>query len=205
MLGGLAVLVAALLAAKLPETLPPSRRVGGGLAATIRSAGPIVRDRVFMGYAVAKALTFSALFGYLANGTFVLQDGYGLGLTAFGLLFGLNAVGITAFLQANARLLGRATPRRLLLVALTGLGVAGLVALASALLGNLPELCVGLLLLTCSFRMTQPNSIALALDRHPDRAGTASSVLGPLAPLLAALLAPLATSGPPGTDVPMAC
>ncbi|MDI6099330.1 multidrug effflux MFS transporter [Actinoplanes sp. NEAU-A12] len=203
-LGGLAVLVTVLLAAKLPETLPSSRRMGGGLAATVRSAGPIVRDRVFMGYAVAQALAFSALFGYLANGTFVLQDGYGLSPTAFGLLFGLNAVGITAFSQANARLLGRTTPRRLLLVALTGLGVAGVVALASALLGNLPGLCAGLLLLTCSFGMTQPNSFALALDRHPDRAGTASSVLGPLAPLLAALLAPLATLGRPGTGVPMA-
>jgi DHA1 family bicyclomycin/chloramphenicol resistance-like MFS transporter len=203
-LSGLAVLLTALLAAKLAETLPPSRRLGGGLAATVRSAGPIVRDRVFMGYAVAQALAFSALFGYLANGTFVLQDGYGLSPTAFGLLFGLNAVGITAFSQANARLLGRATAHRLLLVALIGLGTAGLVALASALLGNLPGLSVGLLLLTCSFGMTQPNSFALALDRHPDRAGTASSLLGPLAPLLAALLAPLATLGSPGTGAPMA-
>jgi DHA1 family bicyclomycin/chloramphenicol resistance-like MFS transporter len=118
-LGGVAVLVLALLAAKLPETLPPSRRVQGGLAATFRSAGPIVRDRVFLGYAVGQALAFSALFGYLANGTFVLQDGYGLTPTAFGLLFGLNAVGITAFSQANARLLDRAAPRRLLLAALT--------------------------------------------------------------------------------------
>jgi DHA1 family bicyclomycin/chloramphenicol resistance-like MFS transporter len=203
-LGGLAVLVTTLLAAKLPETLPPERRLRGGLTATVRSAGPIVRDRIFMAYAVAQALAFSALFGYLANGSFVLQDGYGLSPTAFGLLFGLNAVGITAFSQANARLLGRATPHRLLLTALAGLGLAGLVALVSALLGSLPGLGAGLLLLTCSFGMTQPNSFALALDRHPDRAGTASSVLGPLAPVLAAVLAPLATLGPPGTGVPMA-
>jgi DHA1 family bicyclomycin/chloramphenicol resistance-like MFS transporter len=203
-LGGIGLLVTALLAARLPETLPPARRTGGGLRTTARTAGPILADRVFLGYAVAQALAFSALFAYLANGSFVQQQGYGLSPTVFGLLFGLNAIGITAFSQANARLLDRVSPRTLLLAALAGLTVAGVVTLAAALLGSLIGLLAGLLLLTCAFGMTQPNSIALAMDRHPDRAGTASSVLGPLPPVLSAALAPLAALGPPGRGVPMA-
>ena len=203
-LGAFGLLLAALLAARLPETLPPARRAGGGLAALARSAGPILRDRVFLGYALAQALAFAALFGYVGNGSFVLQDGYGLPPTAFGLLFGLNAVGLTALSQANARLLNRTAPRVLLLAALAGLTAAGLVTLVAALLGNLAGLLAGLFVLACSFGMTQPNSIALAMDRYPDRAGTAAAVLGPFPPAAAALLGPLASLGPPGRGVPMA-
>jgi DHA1 family bicyclomycin/chloramphenicol resistance-like MFS transporter len=192
-----------LLAARLPETLPPERRADGNLRAMARAARPILQDKIFLGYAVTQALAFAALFAYLGNGSFVLQSGYGLSPTMFGLVFGLNALGLTALSQANARLLNRVGPRPLLLAALTGLALAGLLTLVAALFGSLAGLVAGLFVLACSFGMTQPNSIALAMDRYPDRSGTAAAVLGPFPGLAAALLGPLATLGPPGHGVPM--
>jgi DHA1 family bicyclomycin/chloramphenicol resistance-like MFS transporter len=134
----------------------------------------------------------------------VLQDGYGLTPAAFGLLVGLNAIGATAVSQLNARLVGRVPPRRLLVTALAGITAAGAVALVAALLGSLAGLVTGLFLVLCWFGMTQPNSIALAMDRHPDRAGTAAAVLGPFPPAVAAAAGPLAGLWPPGRGVPMA-
>ena len=203
-LGVLATLLTILLAARLPETLPVERRTTGGLGDTVRLAKPLFRDRSFVGYTLTLGLAFAALFAYLANSPFVLQDGYGLSPTMFSVLFGLNAVGLTALSQANARLLNRFSTRSLLIAAQVGQAGAGLVLVGSALAGSLPGVAAGLFLLVGTIGMIQPNATALALETHADRAGTAAAVLGGIQPVVAAVLAPLAGLGAIGTGVPMA-
>ncbi|MCU7724849.1 multidrug effflux MFS transporter [Actinoplanes sp. KI2] len=203
-LGVLATLLTILLAARLPETLPVERRTAGGLRATVRLARPLFGDRSYVGYTLALGLAFAALFAYLANSPFVLQDGYGLSPTMFSLLFGLNAVGLTALSQANARLLDRYPTRSLLVAGQCGQALAGLVLTGSALAGSLPGVVAGLFLLVCTIGMIQPNATALALETHGDRAGTAAAVMGGIQPVVAAVLAPLAGLGAIGTGVPMA-
>jgi len=203
-LGVLATLLTILLAARLPETLPVERRTAGGLGSTVRLAKPLFRDRSYVGYTVALGLAFAALFTYLANSPFVLEDGYGLSPTTFSLLFGLNAVGLTALSQANARLLNRFSTRSLLIASQCGQTVAGLVLAGSALAGSLPGTAGGLFLLVGTIGMIQPNATALALETHADRAGTAAAVMGGIQPVVAAVLAPLAGLGAIGTGVPMA-
>jgi len=203
-LGVLATLLTLLLALRLPETLPAARRTGGGLGRTLRLAGPLFRDRAYVGYTLAQACAFGALLTYLSNSSFVLQDGYGLSPTVFGLLFGLNAVGLTLVSQLNARLLNRFATRTLLLASLAVQSIAGAVLVVAALAGSLIGMISGLFLLVCTIGMCQPNATALALDGHADRAGTAAAVMGSLQPVLAAGLAALAGLGPIGTGLPMA-
>ncbi|GIM97715.1 Bcr/CflA family drug resistance efflux transporter [Paractinoplanes toevensis] len=203
-LGVLATLLTLLLAVRLPETLPVSSRTEGGLGRTLRLAGPLFRDRSFVGYTVAQGFAFGALFSYLSNSSFVLQNGYGLSPTVFGLLFGLNAVGLTVTSQLNARLLNRFGTRVLLLAALAVQILAGLVLVVSALAGTLIGVAAGLFLLVCTIGMGQPNATALALDGHADRAGTAAAVMGSVQPVMAGALASLAGLGAIGTGVPMA-
>ncbi|GIF17446.1 Bcr/CflA family drug resistance efflux transporter [Paractinoplanes tereljensis] len=203
-LGVLATLLTLLLAWRLPETLPVENRTEGGLGRTLRLAGPLFRDRSFVGYTVAQGFAFGALFTYLSNSSFVLQDGYGLSPTMFGLLFGLNAVGLTLTSQLNARLLNRFGTRPLLLAALAVQVVSGVVLVVSALAGALIGVVAGLFLLVCTIGMGQPNATALALDGHADRAGTAAAVMGSLQPAMAGALASLAGLGAIGTGVPMA-
>jgi DHA1 family bicyclomycin/chloramphenicol resistance-like MFS transporter len=202
-LGLIAVVLTAALAVRLPETLPPQRRSTGGLAETAAAARTLFRDRVFLGYALTQALSLAALFVYLAGSSFVLQDGYGLSPTVYGLLFGLNAVGLIIVGQANARLVDRFPTRVLLLAALAVQTLSGALVLLSALLGNLAGLLAGLFLLIATIGMVPPNATALALDRHPDRAGTAAALVGGLQSAIAAMAAPLAGIGDPGGGVPM--
>jgi DHA1 family bicyclomycin/chloramphenicol resistance-like MFS transporter len=204
-LGLIAVLLTLLIAAKLPETLPVGRRSPGGLGDIARTARTLFADRVFLGYALAQSFAFAAMFSYIAGSSFVLQDGYGVSPAVFSLLFGLNACGLIALSQANGWLLDRSGPRRLLVLILVIEVLAGAVVLVSALFGALVALAVGFFVLVATIGMVTPNSTALALDRHPERAGTAAALLGGIQSVVAAVAAPLVgVIGEPGRGVPMA-
>ncbi|MEV6633474.1 multidrug effflux MFS transporter [Actinoplanes sp. NPDC051470] len=204
-LGGIGALLAGFVMIRLRETLPAGRRSTGGPADLRATARTLLADRVFLGYAVAQGMSLAALFAYIAGSSFVLQDGYGLTPTAFSLLLGLNACGLLALSQLNAWLLDRFPPRRLLVATMVAQVAAGAIAVAGAVTGALPLLAAGFFLLVSTIGMVTPNATALALDRRPERAGTAAALLGGLQMTIAALITPLVGAfGDPGTGVPMA-
>lgn len=204
-LGVIAVLLTLLIVAKLPETLPVERRSPGGLGDVARTARTIFTDRVFIGYALAQSFAFAAMFSYIAGSSFVFQDGYGVSPALFSVLFGVNACGLIALSQANGYLLDRSGPRRLLIVILVVEVAAGVAVLASSLFGVLVALAASLFVLVSTVGVVTPNSTALALDRHPERAGTAAALLGGIQWVVAAAVAPLVgLIGAPGLGVPMA-
>jgi DHA1 family bicyclomycin/chloramphenicol resistance-like MFS transporter len=201
---GCAVLLAA-TALGLRETLPPERRRSGGLRDSLATFRRLGRDRTFMGFVLALALSFSAMFAYIAGSPFVLQDLYGASPGQFGLVFAGNALGIVAAGQLSARLVGRVSSRRLLLAGLL-LNVTGGVALLIAVLAGagLPVVLAALFLVPASMGLILPNATALALNRHPEAAGTASAVIGVAQFAIAGALAPLVGIAGTGTAVPMA-
>jgi DHA1 family bicyclomycin/chloramphenicol resistance-like MFS transporter len=202
-LGIIAVLLTVLVAVGLPETLPPERRTAGGLGTVVRTARSLIRDKTFLGYALAQSFTFAALFAYISGSSFALQDGYGLSPTAYSLLFGANAIGLIIMSQANRRLLDRWSLRQLMFLGLGVQVVAGVLALLGAGIGDLVVLGAGLFLLVGAIAIIQPNSTALALDRYPENAGSAAALLGGVQSVIASVAAPLAGIGDPGQGVPM--
>jgi DHA1 family bicyclomycin/chloramphenicol resistance-like MFS transporter len=202
-LGGLALLLTALVAWRLPETLAPSRRSPGSLADTGRTARTLFKDRTFIGYALSQAFGFAAMFSYISGSSFVLQDGYGISPARFSLVFGANACGLIALSQLNGRLLDRFTPRSLLITTLAVQTAAGVGVLVAALLGNLIGLLAGLFVVVSAVGMLTPNSTALALDRHGSRAGTAAALLGGIQSVISAAAAPLIGLFAAGHGVPM--
>jgi DHA1 family bicyclomycin/chloramphenicol resistance-like MFS transporter len=203
-LGVLALLLLLLVVTRLPETLPPSRRSPGGLTDTARTARTLLADRIYVGYALSQSFAFAAMFAYISGSPFVLQGGYGISPTAFSLLFGLNALGLILMSQANGRLLDHVAPRTLLTAALIAEALAACAVLIGASLGLLIAVAVGLFALVSTLGMVAPNATALALDRQPQRAGTAAALLGGIQSVIAAAAAPLAGIGDPGLGVPMA-
>jgi DHA1 family bicyclomycin/chloramphenicol resistance-like MFS transporter len=180
------------------ETLPVERRTTGGLAATGRILRVLARDRVLVGYALASGLAFAAMFAYIAGSPFVVQDVYGASTAVFATMFAVNALGLMAMGQVNARLVRHFDPRRILTVALTVQAGAGLALLAAVVLdppgGGGPGLVAvlpALFVVVASLGCVLPNSTALALARHPRTAGSASALLGTLQFLIGAIAAPL--------------
>jgi DHA1 family bicyclomycin/chloramphenicol resistance-like MFS transporter len=200
---GAALLVA--VAFGLPETLPRERRREARLGSTLAGFGELLRDRWFVGHALALGLAVSGVFAYIAGSPFVLQDVYGLTPREFGLVFGLNGVGIVGCSQLNRLLLRRATPRAVLLGGLTVSAGAG-ACLLVAIRADAPFVLVLALLFTVvsSIGFVMPNATALALTNHPHVAGSASALIGTTQFTVAAIVAPLVGIAGRTTALPMA-
>ncbi|HET8672382.1 MAG TPA: Bcr/CflA family multidrug efflux MFS transporter [Thermoleophilaceae bacterium] len=205
----LAAIGAAMLlstAAVLRETLPPERRTAHGLRQTLGRMGALGRDRVFMGYALAAGLAVGAMFCYIAGSPFVLEDIYGISPQLFSAVFAVNACGIVAASQLGRRLLRSVSPRALLyggLAASAGGGVALLCAVAIGGLGVWSVL-VPLFVVVSAVGIVMPNATALAMQDHPEMAGSASALVGMLQFVVGALLAPLVGVAGRETALPMA-
>jgi len=189
----------------LPETLPSTVRRPGGLRRTASVMAELLSDRRFVGYAAAPGLLFAAMFAYIAGSPFVLQQVYGLSAQQFGLVFGMNALGIMALGQLSGRLVHRVPPRRLLLAGLLTAVTGGAVLVATTV-GNLalPAVLPGLFLIVASVGLVMPNATALAMAGRPEQAGSASALLGVLQFALGAAAAPLVGAAGTVTAVPMA-
>ncbi|MET8068003.1 multidrug effflux MFS transporter, partial [Micromonospora sp. NPDC005313] len=180
-------MLAVAAALRLPETLPAERRSTGGLRGTVRTMRSLLADRVYLGYALTQGFAFAGLFAYISGSSFVFQDVFGVSMVVYSVIFGVNALALVALGQANARLLDRFSPRRLLVTML----VVGLVAaagvLTGALAGSLVVTAVPLFVFVGSIGMVMPNSTALALDAHARHAGTAAALMGGIQSVVGAL------------------
>jgi MFS transporter, DHA1 family, multidrug resistance protein len=179
----------------IPETLPAGRRRRGGLRQTARAFTDLVRDRLFLGYALTVALAYASLFGYISGSSFALQQHYGLSATQFSAVFAVNAAGMVVFGLINARLVSRFTVRRLLVV---GLGVT-----AGAALG-LGAVLPALFVVVATRGLVSSNATVLGVERGAAAAGSASAVLGAFMFGGGILVTPLLGLGPEGSPVPMA-
>ncbi|GIG02591.1 multidrug effflux MFS transporter [Catellatospora citrea] len=188
----------------LPETLPVERRRTGGLAEVGRGFKVLAADRRFWGYTAAQGLTFAGLFAYLSSGSFVLQEVYGVSAQAYGLIFGVNALGLVAVGQLNARLVGRRTPRALLFAALAGAVAAGILMIGGAGLHSLTIVVAMLFVYIASLGMVAPNSTALALDGHAQMAGTAAALMGAVQSVIGAIAGPIVAALGASSGMPMA-
>ncbi|MER7893105.1 multidrug effflux MFS transporter [Micromonospora sp. NPDC094482] len=188
---GLVLLVVA--AVGLPETLPAARRQRGGVGATLRVYGGLLRDRIFVGLVLVAGLAMAALFAYVSGSSFVFQEHYGLDEQEFGIVFGAGAVGLITATQLNVRLLRRYSPQRILVNALGAGTVAGLALLVFAATGagGLASVLVSLWAVLAAVGLALPNAPALALSRHGEAAGTAAALLGAVQFAVGALAAPL--------------
>jgi DHA1 family bicyclomycin/chloramphenicol resistance-like MFS transporter len=186
------------------ETLPTDRRVRGGLGATLRGFGQLLRDRFFVGVALASGLAGASMFAYIAGATFVLQRIHGLSPQGFSLAFGVNSLGIMTAAQLGGRLIRRWSPMRILAVGLL-VNLAGSLSLFTTVLLDLglAFLLVSLFVMVSAIGLIFPNATALGLSGHADQAGTASALLGLLQYVIGGLVAPLVGVAGEETAVPL--
>jgi MFS transporter, DHA1 family, multidrug resistance protein len=187
------VLVLAATAWALRESLAPEHRQPAGVGATLRTYGRLLHDRTFVGLVLVAGLTMAGLFGYVAGSSFVFQQQFGLDQQQFGLAFGAGAIFLIAATQLNAYLLRTFEPSTLLLAALVGGAVAGLVLVAAAAtgVGGLAGVLVPMFGVLFAVGLALPNAPALALAGHGDAAGTAAALLGAVQFGVGALVSPL--------------
>jgi MFS transporter, DHA1 family, multidrug resistance protein len=205
-LAGAAVLLCVLAMLGLRETLPVERRRPATVRATLSGYRSLLADRVFVALAFTGGSMMAAMFAYVSGASFVLQDGFGLDEQAFGLVFGVNAAGLTLTSQLNPVLLRWFTVRQVL----SGAVVAAMTASAALLIvgltgaGGLAAVLVALALVVSTAGLALPNTPALALTRHGEAAGTAAAVLGCVQFGVGGVVAPLVGASGSTTAAPMA-
>jgi DHA1 family bicyclomycin/chloramphenicol resistance-like MFS transporter len=202
----LSALIALLVAFALRETLPHDRRSRDGLRKTLQTMSGLLRDRWFVGHALAGGLGFGALFAYIAGSSFVLQGIYGVSPQLYSVLFAVNGLGLIGGSQVNARLVGRYGPASLLRAGLLAIAACSGILLAVVLVGGLGvgAVLAPMFVIVSSLAFVLPNSTALALADHPEVAGTASALLGVVQFMVGAAVAPLVGAGGTDSAVPMA-
>jgi len=183
--GLMAACGAALLAAvalTMTESLPPEKKVPLSARHIGRNYLALLRHRRFLAYALAGGLGMAGMFSYIVGSPRVFIEYYGVPPQYYGLLFGLNAVGLIGGSQVSARLLRRLPPGRLLRVSQRFLAGAGLAALALTLAGamNLALLMACIFIYMASQGFVNPNAAALALSEQDGRLGVASAFMGTL-------------------------
>jgi DHA1 family bicyclomycin/chloramphenicol resistance-like MFS transporter len=205
-LSGFGVLCFLLVLFGLKESLPPERRTRHNLPTVLRRYGGLLADGHFMGYTVAGGLASAAMFAYISGSPFVFIELNGVPPERFGLLFGINAIGLIVASQLNRFLLERFNSSQILLAALAvTAGTSLLLVLEAATgIGGFPGLLVALFFCIASTGLVGPNATAGAMAPYAHQAGSASALLGAVQFGLGAAASALVGMLFNGTALPMA-
>ncbi|MEU9984256.1 multidrug effflux MFS transporter [Streptomyces sp. NPDC050856] len=201
---GLLLLVGVL--AKVPESLPPDRRHGGGPAGTFRAMGHLTRSRPFMGHVLVLGFASAALFAYIGGSSFVFERVHGVSAGVYSLIFAVNAVGMLLGGTAFAKL-ARRVPLNTLLSWSLAVAAGGALA-QTAVTGLLGETFAGtwltLFVIMSGIGMLIPATMSLGQNLGRTAPGGASALLGALQFLCGAIASPLVGALGESSSLPMA-
>jgi DHA1 family bicyclomycin/chloramphenicol resistance-like MFS transporter len=190
----------------LPESLPEERRTRRSLGAVLRSYGGLLADSRYMGYTIAGGLASAAMFAYISGSPFVFIELNGVPPERYGLLFGVNAIGLIIASQLNRWLLVRYNSSQILTTALSITAGASLLLVAATATGTGGFAGMLVLLFFCiaSTGLVGPNATAAAMAPYARQAGSASALLGAIQFGFGAVAGSLVGWLFNGTAVPMA-
>lgn len=179
--GVLFVVVMAIWARVLPETLDPADQRRIDRREITSAVTKVVINRHTLGYMVAMTMTFGVFSSYLASSERIFGEIYGRS-EQFPLIFGGLAAVMGAAILANARLVDWIGARRMVHIILIGYLAASLafVAVTRASNGNpgFWTVIVGLGVVLSFHGLLIPNLNTIAMLPMGHIAGTASAVIG---------------------------
>ncbi len=186
---GTLVIIAAILLVR--ETLPRELRGKSGLTAAQRYK-LLFSDRIFVGLLLLGGMNFAGLFAYLSASPFLFQDVYGFSPQQYGLLFGINSLGIVAGVQTSSRVIKRVPPQWILACSTAWMFLMAVLIVIFDQLGfGLWGVMVPLWFYILGTGFTFPCVQVLALSTHGAQAGTAASLLGAATFMMAGIVSPV--------------
>lgn len=139
----------------------------------------ILKDKKFLGYALAGSFAQAGMFAYITGSPFVFIEYFGIASKYYGVIFGTNAIALVTFSQINSRLVMKHDLKKLfkfifaaVLLCSIALIVAGLVA------SHFLIIAIPLFLYAGVMGMIFPNTTAAALSDQAKMAGSASALIG---------------------------
>lgn len=163
----------------LPETLKAREVSPFSVRALVGDFARLLRHPVFAAYLAVVAATYCGLFAFISGSSFVLQDGHGLTPSVYGLAFGACAGAYVVGTLIGQRLAPRRGAETTIALG-TGLQAAGGCLMVAAVLVAPAALSVILPMMVymVGVGLTLPQAQAVAMMPFPERAGTASALMG---------------------------
>ncbi len=176
------------------ETLPPQRRLNvHSFSDYLKAYRSLLVNRRFMIYVTIKAVAIGLLYAYIASAPFLIQTHYGFSATAFGLIFGGNALamGLGSTLAVKLKSMKQA-----MIIGCVGMfvfAVAESVVMWHEAPFYLYELFAVPMLLFSGMIFSSSNTLSMEVGR--EEAGTASAILSVVKYAFAAVVSPLVGLG----------
>lgn len=176
------------------ETLPSERRLKArGFKDYANAYRTLFANGRFMIYITIKGVAIGLLYAYISSAPFIIQTHYGFSATAFGLIFGGNALamGIGSSIVTRFK-----TMKRAMVIGCVGMfvfAIADAVVMWSQASFWLYEIFAAPMLLFSGMIFSSANTLSMEVGRN--EAGTASAVLSVVKYALAAIVAPLVGLG----------
>jgi DHA1 family bicyclomycin/chloramphenicol resistance-like MFS transporter len=164
----------------LPETNEQRDPRALQLGNMLRNYRVLWTTPIFAAHALMMGLLFSGQLVFISSSSFVFVDDLGLSEQLFGLSFGLMAVGIMVGANVSRALVGKWSPRRIVLTAASigGVSSATMATLALAGFEGVPFILVPMIAVAGAMGMSGPAARATALTPFPQMAGLASALMG---------------------------
>ncbi|WP_136161939.1 multidrug effflux MFS transporter [Sphingomonas flavalba] len=190
---------------RLPETLPPDRRLVLSVPTITAGWRTVLSERMSVGYTLALALLSGALFGFINSVQQIFSDTFA-SPRLLGPVFAAMAGTMAVAAVLNSRFVIRLGTRRISHGALIGfIALAGLhLAIALLELETLVSFALVQALMMGCFGLASANFGAMAMEHMGGLAGTAASVQGFVATLVGGLIGIAMGQAFDGTTVPLA-
>jgi DHA1 family bicyclomycin/chloramphenicol resistance-like MFS transporter len=182
-------LCAAMAFWRVPETWPPEKRASAAVLKSFAAYGRLVTDPVALGHMLCGGMAFASMFAYITATPFVYIDYFHVKPQHYGLLFGLNIVGIMLANYLNTHLIGRIGSLRIIAAAALVSCVASFAVALVCLTGwgGLWSIVVCLFFVVGVVGLLSANCTTDLMHRYPHNAGAAAAVFGAVQLSLGAL------------------
>ena len=188
---GVALVLTAWTALRLPETLPREQRRSVAPAALLSAAGAVVRNRQTMAFAVASTFLFGIMTSYVGSTQVIVDEVFDQG-DLFGVIFGVLAIGLALGSLLSGKLVLRIGLDRLVRAgAVYAVLTTMLLAVVGITTDGHPPLWLFLLasaVMLPSVTALVPNTNTAAMAPLGHVAGMAAAIIGTISTIGGALL-----------------
>lgn len=177
---GFAVIAILLIIFVLPETNGPEKRQDIPLLSYFRAYGTVLKNTQTWGYLLSGGFSTATMFAYIAGSPVVYIEIFDISPRYYGLLFGLNVVGLFVGNWINSQLVVRYGYHLLLAigVSITLIGTSFLLAASYWQWHNIYAVVIGLFVSVAPVSFVSSNSNVGLLNLFPKNAGAANAVFG---------------------------
>ncbi len=189
---------------RMPETLAPAQRKALRAGPVVAAYMDFIRNRTALGYTLASACCFAAMFGYISASEQIFLELFDIG-GAFALAFAATAAALGAATLINAHLVSQFGMRRLTHGALLVFVIVNLIHLTIAVAAG-ETFTIFMIFTSVSFfclGLIGPNATAMAMEPMGHIAGSAAAANGFAGTTVAGFLGGVIARLYDGTAIPI--